>query len=57
MDVFHLTELEKLKYIYLTIDVNCGFQWTSAISPEKTDSIFTHLLETMAVMGVLNKLN
>lgn len=47
----YLTELEKLKYIHLTIDVNCGFQWTSAISPEKTDSIFTHLLEAMAVMA------
>lgn len=57
MDVFHLTELEKLKYIHLTIDVNCGFQWTAAVSPEKTDSIFAHLLEAMAVMGILNKLN
>lgn len=47
MDVFHLTEFEKLKCIHHTIATRSGFQLASALSYEKTHSIYTHLLDTM----------
>ena len=29
-----------------------GFQWATALSSEKADSVITHLLEVMAIMGI-----
>ena len=52
MDVFHFTEFGKLKYVHHTIDTYSEFQWATALVPEKTDSVITHLLEVMAIMGV-----
>ena len=44
MDVFHFTEFGKLKYAHHTIDTYSGFQWA--------DSVNTHLLKVMAIMGI-----
>ena len=52
MDVFHFTEFGKLKYVHHTIDTYSGFQCDSALSSEKADSVITHLLEVMAIMGI-----
>ncbi|ERE71793.1 Pol polyprotein [Cricetulus griseus] len=52
MDVFHFTEFGNLKYVHHTIDTFTGFQWATALNSEKADSIITHLLEVMAVMGI-----
>ena len=52
MDVFHFTEFGKLKYVYHTIDTYSGFQWATALSSENTDSVITHLLAAMAIMGI-----
>ena len=52
MDVFHLAEFGNLKYVHHTIDTFSGFQWATALSSEKADSVITHLLEVMAVMGI-----
>lgn len=50
--LFHCVEFEKLKFIHLTIDTYSGFQWATAFSSEKVDSVITHLLEVMAIMGI-----
>ena len=52
MDVFHFAEFGKLKYVHHTIGTYSGFQWATALSSEKTDSVITHLLEDMAIMGI-----
>ncbi|KAL6055503.1 hypothetical protein STEG23_020485, partial [Scotinomys teguina] len=52
MDVFHFVEFGKLKYVHHTIDTYSGFQWATALSSEKADSVITHLLEVMAIMGI-----
>ena len=52
MDVFHFMEFGKLKYVHHTIDTYSGFQWATALSSEKADSVITHLLEVMAIMGI-----
>ena len=52
VDVFHFTEFGKLKYVHHSIDTYSGFQWATALPPEKADSIITHLLEVMAIMGI-----
>ena len=52
MDVFHFMEFSKLKYVHHTIDTYSGFQWATALSSEKADSVITHLLEVMAFMGI-----
>ncbi|KAL6031325.1 hypothetical protein STEG23_000678 [Scotinomys teguina] len=52
MDVFHFAEFGKLKYVHHSIDTYSGFQWATALSSEKADSVITHLLEVMAIMGI-----
>lgn len=51
MAMLHFTEVGKLKYVHHTIDTYSGFQWASALSSEKADSVVMHLLEVMAMMG------
>ena len=52
MDVFHFAEFGKLKYVHHTIDTISGFQWTTALSSEKADSVITYLLEVTAIMDI-----
>ena len=55
MDVFHFVEFGKLKYVHHNIDTYSGFKWATALSSEKADYIITHLLEVIAIMGILSK--
>ena len=55
MEVFHITEFGKLKYVHHTIDTYSGFQWATALSSEKADSVIMHLLKDMDIMGMLHK--
>lgn len=52
MDVFHLADCGKLKFVYHTIDTYLGFEQTTALSFEKSDSIITHLFKVMAFMEI-----
>lgn len=52
MDVFYFLEFGKLKYVYHTIDIYSGFQWATALSSKKADSVNTYLLEVTAIMGI-----
>ena len=49
MEVLHFTEFGKLNH---AIDTYSGLQWATALSSEKADSVITHLLEVMAIMGI-----
>ena len=35
-----------------TIDTYSGFQWATALTSEKADSVITHLLEVIAFMEI-----
>lgn len=52
MDIFHFLEFVSLKYLHHTVDTFSDFQWATALISEKTDSVITHLLDVMAVMGI-----
>ena len=52
MDVFHFSEFGKLKYVHHAIDTYSGLQWATALSSEEADSVITHLLEIMAIIGI-----
>ena len=52
MYVFHFMKFGKLEYVHHTIDTYSGFQWATALTSEKADSVITHLLEVIAVMGI-----
>ena len=52
MDVFHFTEFGKLRYVHHSVDMFSGLQWATALSSVKADSVITHLLEVMAIMGI-----
>ena len=52
MDVFYFAEFGKLEYVHYTIDKYSGFQWSAALSSDKTNSVITHLLEVMTIMGI-----
>lgn len=44
MSILPTAEFRKLKHIHYTIDTYSGFQWVSALSSEKVDSIIILLL-------------
>lgn len=52
MDVFHLTEFEKLKCIHHTIDTRSGFQLASALSYEKNSFYNYTFIRHNGVVGV-----
>ena len=52
MDVFHFAEFGKLKNMHQTIDTYSEFQWSTASSSEKADSIIADLSEVTTIMGI-----
>lgn len=56
MEVFHFVQFGKLKYVYHTIAIYSGFQWATALSSERADSVITYVLEIMAIMGISVKI-
>lgn len=49
MDVFHCAEFGKLKYVHHSSDKFSGFQWATALSSEKADSMIIYLVEIMII--------
>ena len=39
--------------VHHPIDTYSSFQWATALNSEKADSVITHLLEIVAIMGIL----
>lgn len=55
MDVFHLAECGKLKFVNQTIDTFLGFEQATALSFEKSDSMiifYNDLFKVMAFMKI-----
>lgn len=52
MDITHLPDSGKLKYLHVMVDTYSKFIWATAQSGEKTYNVILHLLETFAVMGI-----
>ena len=52
MYVFHFPEFGKLNYVHHSIDTYSGFQWATALSSEKANSVIMHLLEVIAIIGI-----
>ena len=52
MDVVFISSFGKQKYVHHTIDTYSHFQWATALSSEKADSVITHLLFCFAIMGI-----
>ena len=53
MSMFDFVEFRKLKYVHHTIDTYTGFQWETALCSEKADLVITHLLEVLAIIGII----
>lgn len=52
MDVTHIPEFGKLKYVHVTIDTYSGFLHATALSGESTSQVIHHCLSCFAVMGI-----
>ncbi|KFP06740.1 hypothetical protein N300_13691, partial [Calypte anna] len=52
MDVTHVPEFGRLKYVHVTIDTYSHFIWATAQSGEKALQVIWHLTMCFAVMGV-----
>ncbi|KGL85113.1 hypothetical protein N309_13388, partial [Tinamus guttatus] len=56
MDVTHVPEFGRLKYLHVTIDTFSHFIWATPQAGEKAVHVIRHLTACFAVMGVPNKL-
>ncbi|KFV61918.1 hypothetical protein N307_14514, partial [Dryobates pubescens] len=52
MDVTHVGEFGRLKYVHVSIDTFSGFIWATPQTGEKAINVRKHLLASFAVMGV-----
>lgn len=56
MDVTHVPEFGRLKYLHVTVDTYSHFAWATPQTGEKAIHIIRHLTSCFAVMGVPQKL-
>ena len=52
MDVSYFAEFGKLKYVHHIVYTYSGFQWATALSTEKTNSIITIHQKLIAIMDI-----
>ncbi|NXO53197.1 POK19 protein, partial [Aramus guarauna] len=52
MDVTHVTEFGRLKYMHVTIDTYSKYIWATAQAGERASHVIRHLTSCFAVMGV-----
>ncbi|NXG86171.1 POK19 protein, partial [Stercorarius parasiticus] len=52
MDVTHVAEFGRLKYVHVTIDTYSHFIWATAQTSERAGHVERHLSSCFAVMGV-----
>ena len=50
--MFHFLEFGKLECVHHTTVTYSSFQWVTALSLEKDDSVIIHLLEVIIIMGM-----
>lgn len=52
MDVTHIPEFRKLKYVHVTIDTYSGFLHATTLSGGSTSQVIRHYLSFFGVMGI-----
>ena len=52
MDVTHIPEFGRLKYVHVTVDTFSKMIWATALPGEKVQHVCKHLLVCFAVLGV-----
>ncbi|NXC39550.1 POK19 protein, partial [Penelope pileata] len=56
MDITHVAEFGRLKYVHVTTDTYSSYLWATAQAGEKGTHVIRHLLSCFAVMGVPNQI-
>ena len=56
MDVTHISDFGKLKYVHVTIDNFSGFLVATALTGEATKNVITHCLCYFSVLDVANQI-
>ena len=51
MDVTHIMEFDKLRYVHVTIDTYSGFLMATAQIGEATKHVITHCLKLLLIYG------
>lgn len=51
MDVTHIPEFGRLKYVHVTVDTFSGFIFASALTGEATKLVINHCLRCFAAIG------
>ncbi|NXG95008.1 POK6 protein, partial [Stercorarius parasiticus] len=52
MDVTHVPEFGRLKYVHVTVDTFSKYIWATAQAGEKAAHVIRHLTSSFAVMGI-----
>ncbi|NXE74555.1 POK6 protein, partial [Cochlearius cochlearius] len=52
MDITHVPEFGRMKYVHVTIDTFSKMIWATALPGEKAHHVCKHLLACFAVLGV-----
>ena len=56
MDVTHVSEFKKLKYVHVTVDTYSHFTFATARTGEATKDVLQHLAQSFAYMGIPQKI-
>jgi hypothetical protein len=56
MDVTHISDFRKLKYIHVTIDTLSGFQVANALTEEISKNVICHYLYCISMLGDSNQI-
>ena len=55
MDVTHISDFGKIKYVHVTIDTFSGFLVATALTGEATKNVISHCLHCFSILGVPNQ--
>ena len=56
MNVIHISDFGKLKYVHVTIDTFSGFLVATAYTREATENEISHCLHCFSILGVPNQI-
>jgi hypothetical protein len=56
MDITHISDFEKLKYVHVTIDTFLGFIVATALTGEATKNVISQCPHHFSILGVPNQI-
>ena len=56
MDVTHISDFGKLKYVHVTIDTFSGFIVATVLKGEATKNIISHCMHCFSMLGIPNQI-